>query len=295
MQLPNYGKIWGIDELWIEKFPTINWNVQEKLDGSQFSFGLVNDVLVCQSKNTQLDLKHPNKMFSKAVAWCVENKERLDPCYIYRAEALNSTRHNHIKYDAVPDCGFVIFDIENKLDGRIPLLSGDVYYECLRLSIPCVDTQSLQLADVENSLLKLWSKLPTISMLGGKPEGFVFKSNTHKDDFGYPLRLKLVSSEFKERANKPKQLKQNNSVVDKIVEVLATEARWRKAVQHVAEQDGDMHGNQSIPALLKELSTDTMVEEQDYIQNILWREYWPKINKALANQFVAWYKAQQEK
>lgn len=58
--------------------------IEEKLDGSQFSFGMVDGELVCRSKGKQLLLDAPEKMFSRAVE--VVKGLHLTDGWIYRGE-----------------------------------------------------------------------------------------------------------------------------------------------------------------------------------------------------------------
>ena len=63
--------------------------VQEKVDGSQFSFGVfeVNgeSVLRCRSKGAEVNVFAPDKMFSKAVESVKAREHLLVPGWTYRA------------------------------------------------------------------------------------------------------------------------------------------------------------------------------------------------------------------
>lgn len=53
--------------------------VEEKIDGSQFSMGVVNGELCCRSKGKQIILDAPEKMFTKAIETATELKDELYP------------------------------------------------------------------------------------------------------------------------------------------------------------------------------------------------------------------------
>ena len=85
--------------------------VEEKVDGSQFSFGLFErvavcdepheTVLLCRSKGAQLNLVAPEKMFIRAVD--VVKELPLHTGWTYRAEYLAKPKHNALAYDRVPE------------------------------------------------------------------------------------------------------------------------------------------------------------------------------------------------
>lgn len=88
--------------------------VQEKIDGSQLSFGveLESRVLMVRSKGQQIDLDNPPKMFAKIVDILKDMQDRLVPGWVYRGEYLEKPKHNVIAYDRVPDNHVVLFDVE---------------------------------------------------------------------------------------------------------------------------------------------------------------------------------------
>ena len=78
--------------------------VEEKVDGSQFSFGRFwegNDLnLRCRSKGATLNVNAPDKMFARAVETAQELA--LTPGWTYRAEYLAKPKHNALAYDRTP-------------------------------------------------------------------------------------------------------------------------------------------------------------------------------------------------
>ena len=64
--------------------------LEEKIDGSQFSFGLHEGRIQCRSKNTEQFIDAPDGLFQKAVD--VVKTLPLHPNYIYRAEYLQKPK-----------------------------------------------------------------------------------------------------------------------------------------------------------------------------------------------------------
>ena len=50
--------------------------ITEKLDGSQFGFGIVDDTLVVRSKGKEQDLDNPDKMFIEGVEYVRSIQDR---------------------------------------------------------------------------------------------------------------------------------------------------------------------------------------------------------------------------
>lgn len=62
--------------------------VEEKVDGSQFTFGIIDGELTLRSKGQDIHPDAPEKMFSLAVQSVQERLGHLTPGYIYRTEFL---------------------------------------------------------------------------------------------------------------------------------------------------------------------------------------------------------------
>ena len=84
---------------------------EEKIDGSQFSFGVIDGVLECRSKGKQLILDAPEKMFERAVATSRELEPLLHPGWVYRAEYLEKPHHNALNYGRIPHKHLILFDV----------------------------------------------------------------------------------------------------------------------------------------------------------------------------------------
>jgi ATP-dependent RNA circularization protein (DNA/RNA ligase family) len=94
--------------------------VEEKVDGSQISFGKFDGVLRIKSKGKELDINHPEKLFSIAVD--IIKTLDLQDGWTYRGEYLKSPKHNALFYDRVPKNHIIIFDINIDEENYLPYL-----------------------------------------------------------------------------------------------------------------------------------------------------------------------------
>ena len=117
--------------------------VEEKIDGSQFSFGLdaESGEILARSKGKDLVVDEPEKMFRMAVESVKERAHLLCPGWIYRGEYLAKPKHNTLAYDRAPVGNVILFDVNPGLEmylspnerteeaARIGLESVPVLYE----------------------------------------------------------------------------------------------------------------------------------------------------------------------
>jgi ATP-dependent RNA circularization protein (DNA/RNA ligase family) len=172
--------------------------VEEKIDGSQFSWGLIDGVLKCRSKGVEIDPEtiQENHMFYEAVQTVKYLKPLLAPNWTYRAEYLQKPKHNSLAYDRIPKRNLIIFDINNGHESYLPY--DKKYTEAMRLNMEVVPKL---FEGVISSQEQFNALLDNISVLGGqKIEGIVCK---RYDMFGTDkkcLLAKYVSEHFKENS-----------------------------------------------------------------------------------------------
>ena len=270
--------------------------VQEKIDGSQFSFGHFVDDLTEQyeirmrSKGCKVTEDNPG-MFKLAIETVQRLAPQLTLGWIYRAEYLSKPKHNVLAYDRVPKDNIIIYDIQIGEGDFLQSILAEA--ECRRLNLEYVPTWT---GDGLNSVEALKSLLDTISVLGGqKVEGIVVK-NYHR--FGVdakPLFGKYVSEDFKEVH--AKEWKNQNPASADILEILTarfrSEARWAKAVQHLRER-GELEGSpRDIGLLFKEVPVDLLKECEDEIKQVLFDWAWKrKLSRSVTAGLAEWYKEQ---
>jgi hypothetical protein len=142
-------------------------------------------------------------------------------------------------------------------------------------------------------LIQEW--LAKESFLGGpKIEGVVLKDYSRFDRDGKIYAGKYVSEAFKEKHKK--EWKEDNPGGKDLLSLISaqycTEARWRKAVQHLQE-DGALEGSpKDIGPLMKELVRDLEQEEEAEIKAELFKWAWPHIKRAAGRGFPEWYKGE---
>jgi RNA ligase len=260
--------------------------VEEKIDGSQFSFGVFDDGLRCRSKGVQLNIFAPDKMFQRAVD--VVRELPLHPGWTYRAEYLMRPHHNALAYNRIPSNHLIIFDINS---GHETYLSwAEKAEEAARLGLECVP---LIFAGVVGDIQMFRAMLDTMSVLGGqKIEGVVVKNYQRFGLDKKALMGKFVSEAFKEvHAH---VWKQSNPTQNDILVMLGnkynSQARWQKAVQHLRERGLIEDSPRDIGLLFKEIWPDIEKECADEIKDALYAWAVPHLRRLVTNGFPSWYK-----
>lgn len=266
--------------------------VQEKVDGSQFSFGLVNGQLYCRSKGAILNIEAPEKMFKAAVDSVKAIAPLLHEGWAYRGEYLAKPKHNALAYERVPTGHIILFDINTGEEAY--LYYDDVVREAKILGYEVVP---LIYAGVIDNLELFRSFLQHTSILGGqKVEGVVVKPSEY-NQFGQDKKClmgKFVSEEFKE-VHQHAWKEANPSTGDIVVMLgveYGTQARWQKALIHLKEKSLITDTPQDIGLLFKEVNQDVLKECQDEIKQKLFDYAWNHISRSLTRGMPQWYKDQ---
>lgn len=286
--LPGYGKIFTMGHAAIKEIFLDDVLVEEKVDGSQFSFGISNGELFCRSKGKQLVIDAPEKMFNLAVETIKELAPKLMDGVIYRGEYLNKPKHNVLAYGRIPNKNIIIFDIE--LPGQNFMTYEGKCIEAERLGLEVVPKMfEGKIEDITD----LYKILEMQSILGGqKVEGFVVKNYNRFGKDGKVLLGKYVSEAFKEvhshdwKTSNPS----NGDIIEKIVEKYKTPSRWNKAVQHLKERGELTSTPKDIGPLMKETQKDIREECMEEIKEELFKYAWDKIERRLTGGLPEWYK-----
>ena len=285
-KIGGYSKVYAIGHHAIQDLLDEPVLVEEKIDGSQFSFGNLDGELVCRSHTKDIILDAPEKMFNKAIQVCRELFPILHPGWIYRAEYLSKPKHNTLTYDRIPDRGLVIYDIDTGLECYLDWANKHVEAKRLGLEVVPVFFQG-----TIKSMDMLRSMLDTNSFLGGtKIEGVVAKRYGVFTVDGKTAMGKYVSELFKEKHVKEWKKGTTKDVVQNLILELKSEARWRKAVQHLKEE-GKLEGSlKDIGTLFREVPADILKEEKEHITEELFKHFWPQIQRAVTGGLAEWYK-----
>lgn len=300
--LHSYSKVYALGHPTVAELCVEPVLVQEKVDGSQFSFALTCDstsedgmgdyyTVKMRSKGAVIFPEAPPKLFSKAVEAVLALAAQLTPGYCYRAEAITSPRHNTLQYDRVPKHYFVVYDIEDLNKGPYNFLTWQqCAKECTRLGVEYLLPDDVGVKIVCSGDVAHQMQKP--SMLGGAREGVVLKNYSRFTPDGKVMMGKYVSEKFKEvhagawKAANP----QGTDVVEEMIRRLTTDARYHKAIQHLRER-GELQGAvQDIGPLIREIQTDVIAEEADRIKRALFEWARPKIERGVVQGFPQWYK-----
>ncbi|HEY3526376.1 MAG TPA: RNA ligase family protein, partial [Nitrososphaeraceae archaeon] len=262
--------------------------IEEKIDGSQFSFGVFNGELKLKSKSKELVECAPEKLFNKAAEYVISIKHLLTDGYTYRGEYLQKPSHNTLCYSRVPTNNIMIFDIN---DGYESYLSyDDKKIEAERIGLEVIP---LMFRGIIEDPTILPSMIERVSVLGGQDmEGLVVKNYSMFGSDKKVLMCKYVSEKFKEIHRK--SWKENNpnkkDVLQLLIEALKTEARWRKAVHHLKDKGELEESPRDIPKVMKEIDEDIKKECLEYISEKLMDWAMPNILRGIKSGVPEWYK-----
>lgn len=293
--MKKYPRIRTVGHSEIEKLLPGFVIVQEKIDGSNFSFGrTARGELFCMSRNQVLSMADgaDNGMFNKAVEYVKSIAERVPVGILARCEYLQSPKHNVVAYSRVPLNNLVLFEVEalNPF-GQWELL-GEEFWEAHARQfgielVQCFFRGPLVLEDVNNLFTNCIAKP---SQLGGAlPEGIVIKNPKAFTYEGEVCRAKLVRQEFKEQMAHNKE-SGRPSTVHELGFRFGGAPRWNKAIQHLKEQGQIVGGPEDIGVLMREIGRDVEEECADEIKEALWKRFRRDIVNGAARGFVDWYK-----
>ncbi len=292
----------AIDGLW-----QVPLYIEEKVDGSQFSFASIDGELRCRSRGADLYVEAPDSLFRGAVEYAKQLHDggKLVPGWVYRGEVLKSPKHNSLAYDRVPRHNIILFDVNDGDGSSVPRAAFATNTTTLEsiaadLDLEVVPLLGIVLPSDYSGLGQLGDKLRymvenTTSVLGGqKIEGVVIKQCT-PTLYGTDkkvLMCKYVGEAFKE-VHRKAWGEGNPSISDKIERIakeFCTPARWNKAIQHREEAGKLTNSLQDIGPLVKDIPQDTENECKEEIKDRLWELFWPDIRRMVTRGFVDYYK-----
>lgn len=264
--------------------------IEEKIDGSQLSFGVIDGELRCRSKGAQLNLDAPEKLFSRAVEVARGLAPQLPAGIIYRTEFLSKPKHNTLGYERIPKNHLVLFDVEAPGSHFSRWTEKRDVAERLGLDVAPALYEGPGADVTQEFLLHLLKQ--QVSLLGGPIEGVVIKNYSHFTADGKVMVGKLVSEDFKETHRK--DWKDRNptrrDVVTLLVEEYRTPVRWAKAIQHLRECGLLEKSPRDIGKLLAEVQGDVEKECAGEIKEALFRHFWPQVRRGIIAGFPEWYK-----
>lgn len=289
----SYPQIYALGHKGIQGIFNDDVLIEEKVDGSQFSFGRFawsesTGNLKCRSKGCQLNIDFPEKMFKPAVDYVKLMGEELHDGWTYRGEFLAKPKHNSLAYDRVPKNNIIIYDINTGQEEYMPY--EHKVAEANRIGLECAPLIYHGRIHAPDEIIAL---LERASLLGGqKIEGFVVKNYTRFTIEKKAMMGKLVSEAFKEVHNK--EWKSANPGALGIIELMTakykTPARWDKAIQHLREAGKLENSPKDIGFLIQAIGDDVDQECRDEIKEDLYKWGWHKIRRGIMSGFPEYYK-----
>ncbi len=302
--LPSYVHIATLGSAFTENALVGEVTIQEKVDGSQFRWGLdVKGELKVGTKGTIIGHPDENKMFKEGAEYLfsIETliKENFRPNTYFYGEYLQKPKHNVLCYERVPKNHIVLFDsmCEGKYakrDGLIKIadfLGVDLIPELFRgiLKDRAVG------GGFTNPLDHLKRIIETTPSFLGKEliEGIVIKNYDQTILIGgqiYPLFTKYVRESFKERHESEWKTASKKTTIDEFIKSFKNEARWQKAIIHLKEQGRLEQSPRDIGNLIKLIQEDIKAEETENIKNFLHDRVIGDIMRVSVMGFAEWYK-----
>lgn len=292
MHITAYPKIFALGTRHIQRIFDGDIEVTEKVDGSQFAFGKIEGEVVMRSRGKVIYPESVDSLFHEAVATVHAIEDRLPDNYIYYGEYLKKPKHNCIAYDRFPTSHIALFgmcDVHGNFDSNYEELGAEAEH----LGIDVVPLL-YQGPPANDPIQQLHELLDTNSYLGGaKVEGVVIKRYGEfliADQPRTVMAGKYVSEAFKEKNQKDFKRGSGRNQLAEFMDSFRTEARWRKAVQHLAENGTLLREPKDIGPLLREIHDDMVEEESEYIAQWLYTHFMKDIKRAACRGFAEWYK-----
>jgi len=250
--------------------------------------------------------KNLPRIYTKSTTWGVNSKEEwidyngtvycvevpeYHTLYVRRngkPHWSGNCKHNTVAYARIPAKHIILFDVDQGNQDYLPRL---VHHEAERLGLECVPTFAIY--NQKPSDEELAAFLDRESILGGvKVEGIALKNYTQFGPDKKILMGKLVRADFKEvhRTDWKERNPTKGDFVEALISRYATEARWRKAIEHLRDEGQLQHAPQDIPVVMKEVIADTLRECEGEIRDALFKHFWPQIARSLNRGVPEWYK-----
>lgn len=288
--IPAFPKIFTVGQKYIANLFSGVVEITEKIDGSQFAFGMTSEGLQMRSKGAML-YGDSNKMFLAATSYIESIQHTLPTGVVFYCEYLTKPKHNCLTYRRVPKNNLMLF-------GAVQLETSFCFsylvLEDMAEDIG-VETVPLLYHGTINSVDELLKFMEYESELGGtKVEGIVVKNYNipmKVGDYFYPLSSgKMVSEEFKEKNQHNWKQQSNTSKLTALLESYRTEARWRKAVQHLRDAGTLLEEPKDIGSLIREVQRDILEEETEDLKESLFKIHKDELLRTAIRGLPQWYK-----
>lgn len=288
--IPSYPKVRATHDKHVRNVFEGRVVIQEKIDGSQFSFGKFDGKMQFRTRG-QSSLETNNLQFGRGIKTASLLVDLIEEGVWYRCEFLGSCKQNVIVYSRTPKGSLILFDVQNA-DGSF-MNPDQLQKEAERLGLECVPTlwQGENLSHSIQTFEFLKELINKESTLGGaNMEGCVIKNYNLIDGDSYVL-AKFVCDDFKEKMQKGGNSSFKKDIVVSLIEELRTEARWDKAIQHLRDNGELTNTMKDMGPLCVEVQKDLFEEEEEYIMDQLRQKILPTIIKSSTIGLAEYYKA----
>lgn len=312
--IPSYGKPKGYGKKVTElaRLHEDDVVIQEKIDGSQISWYVdANGVLHVQSKGKAISNESCADGFRKSFDHLtrLHNSGLIPSGIIFRGEALKAKKHNIATYEREPKGNIVIYDY-----AHFNLVEDDKVEGGYRAQFTYPEANKLQeeleayAEKFQIDFAPVYAILPRLtvfteemfnkhyeneSVLGGPIEGVVLKNYNQVCNEGKTLMGKWVADKFKEVAGKKSGTPKGAPSVSPIFDLAVnyrTEARWRKAIQHLGDEGKLSNSVKDIGPLVEEIKRDIEDEELDRIKDALYALHRKDFHRVWLDGFPQFYK-----
>lgn len=306
----SYGKVLNFGHKQLKELLDEPVCVQEKIDGSQFSFWYDDekDSIRFKSKNTILGCDvGSNALFDPAISAILEmnldTKRMFDEQIVFRGECVSKLKHNSIKYERTPKNYVIIFDVEK--DGKIlshkeaKKISEEFGFEF----VPVYYEGYLKEEEISkflNEKSALGNDVPIEGVVVKRIDCNLFihpfrnvtikEASPEELSFFMPARMKLVSKEFREMNNANWKIEKKDSMFERIGQKYCSIQRWRKVIQHGLEDNKLTLTPKDIGYLIPKIIEDVIEEEMDNIKEDLYDASIKRIKGYFIKGFPEWYK-----
>ena len=242
--IPSYTKILTLGSRYTENALIGEVIIQEKVDGSQFKFG-VNEYgeLVISSKGQLLHcgqyLVNPYGMFKNGVEYILSIKDKIlafpKDTYFY-GEYLQKQKHNVLKYERIPKNYMVLFDVwQNKqwaTRNELEIITKAFNIDLIPELYKGILKNKIEKGKGYTNPLDFLKRIieTTNSFLGNELiEGVVIKNYNQTILLGgqvFPLFTKYVRESFKERHDTEWKIKKPKESLADYIKGFKSEARW---------------------------------------------------------------------
>lgn len=291
MNLHSYSQIFSMEHKATIPLRSAKVIIEEKVDGSQITFGMIGGALCIRSKGQEIHIGAVPNIFGPSVL-TIEKlfaEGKLVEGLHYRGEAISKPRHNVLAYARVPIGNIALYDID---DGQCNFLSRQEKEEAaLKLGLEVVPLLFEGVLEPGQDLEAFVSKE---SFLGGQQvEGIVVKPALY-DLYSQDKKVvmgKLVRESFKEihrgawKASNPGP----KDILTELGNQYRTPARWDKALIHLKERSQIEGKAKDIGPLIKEVRDDVERECREDIKDALWAWAWPHVGRKLHAGLPEWY------